>query len=135
MDGLGRWVGRALTFELPQAMNERLLSGSYAGRCIDFGALPCGYVPIDCETFVMNNDGSKKEAVGRTYQGVDGYTPSVTYLGTQGYCLELALRPGVQHSAMETELNLERVLPMAAKLTPQRGPSQSDVQSDHLGRL
>jgi hypothetical protein len=106
-------------FELPQAMNERLLSGRYAGRCIDFGALPCGYVPIDWDTFVMNNDGSKKEAVGRTYQGVDGYTPSVTYLGTQGYCLELALRPGVQHSAMETELNLERVLPMAAKLTPQ----------------
>ena len=27
-------------------------------------------------------------------------------------------RPGVQHSALETELNLERVLPMAAKLTP-----------------
>jgi len=28
------------------------------------------------------------------------------------------LRPGVQHSALQTELNLERVLPMAAKLTP-----------------
>ena len=106
-------------FELPQAMNERLLSGRYAGKHIDFGALPCGYMPIDWDTFVMNNDGSKKEAVGRTYQGVDGYTPSATYLGTQGYCLELALRPGVQHSAMETELNLERVLPMATRLTPQ----------------
>jgi hypothetical protein len=49
---------------------------------------------------------------------VDGFTPSATYLGSLGYCLELALRPGVQHSALETELNLERVLPMAAKLTP-----------------
>ena len=106
-------------FELPQAMNERLLSGTYAGKRIDFGTLPCGYLPLDWDTFVMNNDGSKKEAVGRTYQGVDGYTPSVTYLGTQGYCLELALRPGVQHSAMETELNLERVLPMATRLTSQ----------------
>jgi hypothetical protein len=105
-------------FELPQAMNERLLSGKYAGNRIDFGALQCGYMPIDWDTFVMNNDGSKKEAVGRTYQGVDGYAPSATYLGTQGYCLELALRPGVQHSAMETELNLERVLPMATRLTP-----------------
>ena len=66
----------------------------------------------------MNNSGTQKEAVGRTYQGVDGYTPSATYLGSLGYCLELALRPGVQHSALETELNLERVLPMAAKLTP-----------------
>ena len=32
-------------------------------------------------------------------QGADGYTPSATYLGSLGYCLELALRPGVQHSA------------------------------------
>ena len=66
----------------------------------------------------MNNSGTQKEAVGRTYQGVDGFTPSAAYLGSLGYCLELALRPGVQHSALETELNLERVLPMAAKLTP-----------------
>ena len=105
-------------FTLADGMNERLLSGQYAGGGVDFGALPCGYMPVDWDTFVMNNDGSKKEDVGRTYQGVDGYTPSATYLGTLGYCLELALRPGVQHSALETELNLERVLPMAARLTP-----------------
>jgi hypothetical protein len=42
----------------------------------------------------MNNSGTKKEDVGRTYQGVDGYTPSAAYLGANGYCLELALRPG-----------------------------------------
>ena len=105
-------------FEFAQSMNERLLSGKYAGSGVDFGALPCGYMPVDWDTFVMNNDDSKKEDVGRTYQGVDGYTPSATYLGSLGYCLELALRPGVQHSALETELNLERVLPMAARLTP-----------------
>jgi hypothetical protein len=33
-----------------------------------------------------------------------------------GYCLELALRPGVQHSASESEYNFERALPMAAAL-------------------
>ena len=44
--------------------------------------------------------------------------PAPPCLGSLGYCLELALRPGVQHSALETELNMERVLPMAAKLTP-----------------
>ncbi|MFN5349870.1 MAG: hypothetical protein ACK5A0_10080 [Polaromonas sp.] len=49
---------------------------------------------------------------------MDGFTPSATYLGSLGYCLELALRPGVKHSALETELNLERVLAMAATLTP-----------------
>jgi hypothetical protein len=104
-------------FTLADELNEALLSPKGAGFAVDFGALPCGYMPMDWDTFVMNNDGSKKEDVGRTYQGVDGYTPSATYLGNLGYCLELALRPGVQHSALETELNLERVLPMATRLT------------------
>ena len=108
----------AAWFELVQAFNEALLSAQYANGPVDFGALPCGYMAVDWDTFVMNNSGTQKEAVGRTYQGVDGYTPSATYLGSLGYCLELALRPGEQHSARETELNLERVLPMAAKLTP-----------------
>ncbi|MDZ7812535.1 MAG: IS1380 family transposase [Ideonella sp.] len=111
-------------FTLAGDLNEALLSpragkgvAKGAGMAVDFGSLPCGYMPVDWDTFVMNNDGSKKDDVGRTYQGVDGYTPSVTYLGSLGYCLELALRPGVQHSALETELNLERVLPMATRLT------------------
>ncbi len=106
-------------FDLAEEFNTALLTAKYASGPIDFGALPCGYMAVDWDTFVMNNSGTKKEAVGRTYQGVDGYTPSATYLGSLGYCLELALRPGVQHSAMETTLNLERVLPMAAKLTTQ----------------
>ncbi len=104
-------------FELVGELNFALLSGKYGGAAVDFGVLPCGYMPVDWDTFVMDNSGTKKEDVGRTYQGVDGYTPSATYLGSVGYCLELALRPGVQHSARETELNLERVLPMACKLT------------------
>ncbi|MEY2838773.1 MAG: hypothetical protein RJB60_1072 [Pseudomonadota bacterium] len=105
-------------FEFAGEFNLALLSAKYASGPVDFGALPCGYMAVDWDTFVMNNSGTQKEAVGRTYQGVDGFTPSATYLGSLGYCLELALRPGVQHSALETELNLERVLPMAAKLTP-----------------
>lgn len=108
-------------FDLANELNEALLSPGAGNKgvspAVDFGALPCGYLPIDWDTFVMNNAGTQKEAVGRTYQGVDGYTPSATYLGTMGYCLELALRPGVQHSALETELNLERVLPMATRLS------------------
>ncbi len=105
-------------FELVSEFNVALLSAKYASGPVALGALPCGYRAVDWDTFVMNNSGTPKEAVGRTYQGVDGFTPSATYLGSLGYCLELALRPGVQHSALETELNLERVLPMAAKLTP-----------------
>jgi hypothetical protein len=65
----------------------------------------------------MNNGDTAKEGVGRTYTGVDGYCPLAAYLGTHGFCLELALRPGVQHSALETQYNFERVIPMAQRLS------------------
>ena len=34
-----------------------------------------GFVCLDMDTFVMDQSGTKKEEVSRTYQGVDGYTP------------------------------------------------------------
>ena len=83
---------------------------------MDFGALPCGYTPLDIDTFVMDNSDTKKEMVGRTYAGVDGYCPIASYLGTAGFCLELALRAGVQHSAHESEYDFERIVPMATRL-------------------
>lgn len=80
-------------------------------------ALACGYVPLDIDTFVMDNSDSKKEGVSCTYMKVDGYAPIAAYLGNEGYLLELALRAGSQHSAKETPYTLERVLPLARKLT------------------
>lgn len=103
-------------FDLAARMNQLLLGSSINGKPIDFGALSCGYTPVDLDTFAMDNGGTKKELVGRTYAGVDGYCPFAVYLGSLGYCLELALRPGVQHSAAESEYNFERALPMAAGL-------------------
>lgn len=41
----------------------------------DYGVLPCGWPPQDVETFAMDNGGTVKEGVGRTYTGVDGYCP------------------------------------------------------------
>lgn len=105
-------------FDLASSINEALLGSRFAGQPVDFGRLPSGHTPLDIDTFAMNNSGTKKELVGRTYAGVDGYCPIASYLGTAGFCLELALRPGVQHSARETEYDLQRVLPMAARLVP-----------------
>src|ERR1700712_5134655 len=68
----------------------------------DYGVLPCGWLPLDIDTFAMDNGGTNKQGVGRTYAGVDGYCPLAAYLGSQGFCLELALRPGTQHSSCET---------------------------------
>ena len=92
-----------------------------AGQRPDYGVLPCGWLPLDVDTFAMDNGGTAKEGVGRTYAGVDGYCPLAAYLGSHGLCLELALRPGVQHSAAETDFNLQRVIPMAQRLSAQ-GP-------------
>lgn len=97
-----------------------------------FSAQPCGYMPANGDTFVVNNAGTKKETAGRAYQGVDGYTPSAAYLGSLRYCLELALRPNVQHSALETELNLGRVLPMATRLTKLGANDTTDTVSERL---
>lgn len=61
----------------------------------------------------------------RTYTGVDGYCPLAVYLGSCGYCLELALRPGSQHSVANTDENLLRVIPMAQRLSARsRGKSK-----------
>jgi hypothetical protein len=76
-----------------------------------------GHVPLDIDVFVMDNSDSRKEGVGRTYLGVDGYAPIAAYLGGEGYLLELSLRPGTQHSVNETPYTLERVLPLARQLT------------------
>jgi Transposase DDE domain group 1 len=100
-------------FDFAAPMIETLLSGQRP----DYGVLPCGWLPLDVDTFAMDNGGTVKEGVGRTYAGVDGYCPLAAYLGSHGFCLELALRPGVQHSASETDFNLERVIPMAQRLS------------------
>jgi len=77
------------------------------------------HVCLDIDTFVMDNSNSKKEGVSRTYQKVDGYTPIAAYLGNEGWCLGLELRPGKQHTMKESNAFLERVLPRAQGLTKQ----------------
>jgi len=96
-----------------QPMIERLL----ARHAPDYGVLPCGWLPLDVDTFAMDNSGTAKEGVGRTYAGVDGYCPLAAYLGSHGFCLDLALRPGTQHSAKHTDDDLRAVVPLAQRLS------------------
>jgi hypothetical protein len=93
---------RELTDELSERLLERTEAPITAHK---------GYVCADMDTFVMDNSGTKKEAVSRTYQGVDGYTPIALYLGNEGWNLGLELRAGSHHSALETEYFFERTFP------------------------
>jgi hypothetical protein len=76
-----------------------------------------GLMPLDCDVTPFDNSQSKKEGVSRTYKGEDGYAPMAGYLGQEGYCLELELRPGSQHCQKGTPGFLQRVLGRARQLT------------------
>jgi hypothetical protein len=81
-----------------------------------------GYVCVDIDTFAMDNSRTRKEDVSRTYQGFDGYTPITGYLGNEGWNIGLELRPGAQHSALETEYFYERLFPRIERLVKADAP-------------
>jgi hypothetical protein len=80
-------------------------------------ALDTGHVALDCDVFAMDNSKTKKEGVSRIYNGEDGYAPIGAYLGREGWCLELELRKGSQHSQCEFIPFLKRTLEKARSLT------------------
>jgi hypothetical protein len=79
--------------------------------------LATGHIPLDADVFPMDNSGTKKENVSYTYKGYDGYAPIAAYLGLEGWCLEVELRPGSQHSQDGFIEFMTRVLVKARKLT------------------
>ena len=82
-----------------------------------FSALATGHVPLDIDVFTMDNSGTKKEKVSRTYQGFDGYAPIAAYLAKEGWLVEIELREGSQHSQKNFIPFLARVLYQARSLT------------------
>ena len=88
------------------------------------------YVPLDMDVFPMDNSKTKKEGVGYTYKGFDGYAPMAAYLGEEGWCLACELRPGSQHGQKEFVHFLERVVPRAKRLTPHRLLARVDSGHD-----
>jgi len=90
---------RALTDELSVRLLERskALITPYKGS-----------VRFEIDSFVRDNSDTKKEDVGRSYQGVDGYCPIAGYLGREGWNVGLELRAGAWHCARQTEYCYER---------------------------
>jgi hypothetical protein len=83
-------------------------------------ALDTGHIPLDADVFPMDNSGTKKEKVSRTYKGHDGYAPIAAYLGLEGWCLEVELRPGSQHSQEGFVPFMKRVISRAKTLTKKK---------------
>ena len=57
-------------------MNQALLGSRIDGLPTDFEPLACGYTSGDLDAFAMDNGGTQKELVGRTYAGVRGHRQS-----------------------------------------------------------
>lgn len=83
----------------------------------ELGRLSTGHVPIDADVTPMDNSGSHKEGVSRTYKGHDGYAPMAAYLGQEGYCIGFELREGQQHCQKGTPEFLARTLRRAREVT------------------
>jgi len=94
--------------------------------------LATGHLPLDIDVFTMNNSDTKKEGVSWTYQNYDGYAPVAAYLGQEGWCLEIELRPGCQHSQNEFIPFLQRVITKARKLTKKKILVRLDSAHDAL---
>lgn len=91
---LEKLARRRETMPSLQEVNQRLLAGT---RFTTTSVEGREYLPVDIDVSVMDNSDSKKEGVGRTYAGIDGYAPIFAYIGTEGYMLDCELRPGKQH--------------------------------------
>lgn len=63
-----------------------------------FSCLPSGHMPLDLDVFTQDNSQTKKEGVSYTYRGFNGYAPIASWLGLEGWCLEIEQRPGSQHA-------------------------------------
>jgi hypothetical protein len=94
--------------------------------------LDTGHIPLDADVFPMDNSNTRKEGVSRTYHGKDGYAPIAAYLGLEGWCLEVELRPGSQHSQEGFIPYLNRVIDRARTLTGKKLLVRLDSAHDAL---
>ena len=79
--------------------------------------LSTGHVALDMDLFPQDNSGTKKEGVGYTYKGFDGFGVMAAYLGAEGWCLSTDLKPGNENGQLGFGFVLDRILPYARRLT------------------
>ncbi len=74
------------------------------------------YIPVDVDVSPLDNSGSHKEGVSRTYKGHDGFAPIFSYIGAEGYMLDTELRKGKQHCQKNTPEYLSQNMEILKKL-------------------
>jgi hypothetical protein len=94
--------------------------------------LATGHVAIDIDVFPMDNSGTKKAGVSRTYKGHDGFAPIAAYMGEEGWCVGTEFREGKQHSQKGFIPFLGGVLAQARRLSGKRLLVRLDSAHDAL---
>lgn len=74
------------------------------------------YIPVDVDVSPLDNSGSHKEGVSRTYKGHDGFAPIFSYVGAEGFMLDTELREGKQHCQRDTPEYLLKNMEIINKL-------------------
>lgn len=92
-------------------------------------------VPLDLDVSPFDNSKTIKEGVSRTYKGCDGYAPIFSYLGREGYLVNLELREGKQHCQKGTVEFLKESIRHAKMITGQRMLVRMDSGNDSLENI
>jgi len=102
--------------DLPK-FNTKML-GKYANPSPVAGT---SLIPLDFDVTPLDNSGSKKEGVGYTYKGYDGYAPMMGYIGAEGFMLHQQLRYGSDHSNVPgTAAYLKQSISFARQICPNK---------------
>lgn len=88
------------------------------------------YVPLDLDVSPFDNSKTQKEGVSRTYKGVDGYSPNFSYLGREGFLINVELREGSQHCQKGTPEFLKESIFYAKRITSQKLLVRMDSGND-----
>ena len=95
-----------------------------------------GHVPVDIDVSPHDNSNTKKEGVGWTYKGFDGYAPIYAYIGEEGYVCNAELREGTCHSQCAGTVSfLADTLRLAGQITDQRLLVRMDSGNDALDNI
>lgn len=77
-------------------------------------------MPVDSDVSPFDNSKTHKEGVSRTYKGCDGYAPMLSYIGTEGYLINLQLREGSRHSQCGTPEYLRKTVALCKQVTDEK---------------
>ena len=124
--------------DIGSSLRQNILEANvdmFLAHGIEPGALASGHVPVDIDATPFDNSGTSKEGVSRTYKGVDGYTPIMAYIGTEGFMSNCELREGKQHCQKGTPRFLKETLSQCHKLTDKPLLIRMDAGNDAAENL